>query len=70
MQRLAPGHGRNDARHLALRYGTLDDLIDLAEYSRVETVTVGHAATLWPALAGTAPLDQEFGGAVAEILGQ
>jgi hypothetical protein len=51
MHRIAPDHGRNDARHLAFRHGALDDLIDPAEHSRVETITVAHAATL---LAGPA----------------
>lgn len=46
MHELAPGHGGDDTGHLALRHGTLDDLIDPAEHSRVEPITVAHAATL------------------------
>jgi hypothetical protein len=45
MHDLTAGHGRNDARRLALRHGALDDLINPGEHSAV-AIDVIHAARL------------------------
>jgi hypothetical protein len=50
MHRLAPRHSRDDARHLALHHGMLDNLVDPADDSRVQPITVAHTTTLGPEL--------------------